>query len=201
MVDHLNAHHPKPEPDKWRAEWVAVSEDLKAARQREDLADEQWKKWEGQARRAKRERDEAVADLLDAGRVRDEWEARAEKAEADRENIAEEFADFRVEVVAEAVKYRELNPPVFDVDVERTIRAEFVDEGFRTKTPVEYRVVRAVCELFGVKAEPTVDPVAEQTDALADILYGHEMVTDEMRGVLERVVRAGMLFPEQEGNQ
>lgn len=32
VVEHLNTHYPKPEPDQWRAEWVAVSEDLKAAR-------------------------------------------------------------------------------------------------------------------------------------------------------------------------
>ncbi|MDV6300213.1 hypothetical protein R3P82_13990 [Dietzia maris] len=52
-----------------------------------------------------------------------------------------------------------------------------------------------------IEAEQAVDPVDEQTDSLADILYGHEMVTDQMRGVLERVVRAGMLFPEQETDQ
>ncbi|MBB0990058.1 hypothetical protein G6009_00950 [Dietzia sp. SLG510A3-30A2] len=58
--------------------------------------------------------------------------------------------------------------------------------------------VDAVCGLLGIDAEQAVDPAEEQTDALADILYGHEMVTDQMRGVLERVVRAGMLLPEQE---
>lgn len=61
VVAHLNTHHPKPEPDKWRAEWVAVNEDLKAARQREGQADEQWKKWEGQARRAEARTDSAVS--------------------------------------------------------------------------------------------------------------------------------------------
>ena len=60
--------------------------------------------------------------------------------------------------------------------------------------------VDQLCALFGVEAEQAVDPVEEQTDALADILYGHEMVTDQMRGVLERVVRAGMLFPGQEAS-
>lgn len=59
-------------------------------------------------------------------------------------------------------------------------------------------VVNEICDLFGVEAEQAVDPIEEQTDALADILYGHEMVTDQMRGVLERVVRAGMLLPGQE---
>ena len=54
---------------------------------------------------------------------------------------------------------------------------------------------------MGTEAEPAVDPVEEQTDALADILYGDELVTDQMRGVLKRVVRAGMLFPEQEADQ
>ena len=47
-----------------------------------------------------------------------------------------------------------------------------------------------------IEAEPA-DPVEEQTDALADLLYGHEMVTDQMRGVLGRVVRAGMLLPSE----
>lgn len=59
----------------------------------------------------------------------------------------------------------------------------------------------AVCDLLGVEAEQTIDPVEEQTDALADILYGDELVTDRMRGVLERVVRAGMLLPEQDADR
>lgn len=61
VVAHLNTHHPKPEPDKWRAEWVAVSEDLKAARRQSDLAHEQWQKWEAQAGRAESGRNAAVA--------------------------------------------------------------------------------------------------------------------------------------------
>lgn len=61
VVHHLNAHYPKPEPDKWRAEWVAVSEGLKAARRQSDLAHEQWQKWKAQARRAESGRDAAVA--------------------------------------------------------------------------------------------------------------------------------------------
>ena len=47
-----------------------------------------------------------------------------------------------------------------------------------------------------IQAEAAVDPVEAQTDALADILYGTELVTALVWGVLERVVRAGMLFPE-----
>lgn len=51
-----------------------------------------------------------------------------------------------------------------------------------------------------IEAEQAVDPAEELTDNLADILYGDELVTDQMRGVLERVVRAGMLLPEQEAS-
>ena len=60
----------------------------------------------------------------------------------------------------------------------------------------------ARCEAIArrIETDTAVDPVEEKTDALADILYGHEMVTDQMRGVLERVVRAGMLLPEQEAS-
>lgn len=52
-----------------------------------------------------------------------------------------------------------------------------------------------------IEAEQAVDPIEEQTDSLADILCGDELVTDQMRGVLERVVRAGMLLPEQEADR
>ena len=67
--------------------------------------------------------------------------------------------------------------------------------------PLRRKCVDAMCDLPGIEAEQAADPVEEQADALADILYGHEMVTDQMRGVLKRVVRAGMLFPEQEADQ
>lgn len=59
---------------------------------------------------------------------------------------------------------------------------------------------KARAEALEAEAEQDVDPVEELTDNLADILYGHEMVTDQMRGVLERVVRAGIQFPEQEAD-
>ena len=61
--------------------------------------------------------------------------------------------------------------------------------------------VDAACDLFGIEQETAVDPVEARTDMLADILYGDELVTDQMRGVLERVVRAGMLFPGVEAER
>ena len=59
-------------------------------------------------------------------------------------------------------------------------------------------VIQALAVRRAIEAEQATDPVEEQADSLADILYGDELVTDQMRGVLERVVRAGMLLPEQE---
>lgn len=122
LVEHLNAHHPKPDADAllYRAE------------------------------QAERERDAAVA--------------RAEAAE------------------------RELNPPVFDVDVERAIRAEFADEGFHLKTPVEYRVIRAVCELFGVKAEPTVDPAEDVALIISAGMFHKEPSPELVREIAQEVV-------------
>lgn len=60
--------------------------------------------------------DKAYAERDKAWGAISEWKARAEKAEADRENIAEEFADFRAEVVAEAVKHRESHPHESNAD-------------------------------------------------------------------------------------
>jgi len=178
LIAHLNEYRPKPEPDKWRAEWVAVSEDLKAARRQSDLADKQWEKWERKA---------------------NEWKARAEKAEADRENIAEEFAEFRVEVVAEAVKYRESNPqasgddPAVYVVRESDIAAVEIERDERgwhgpgttwteRSTSGEVRahaegLVRNVarCEAVAraIEAEPTVDPIEEKAIAAFKVAW-HE---------------------------
>ena len=206
MLDHLNEHYPKPEQDKWRAEWVAVNEDLKAARRQEDLADEQWKKWEHKANEWKAradqlrdERDDAVQSCIAVGRERDEWKASAEKAEADRENIAEEFADFRVEVVAEAVKYRESNPqasgddPAVYVVRESDIAAVEIERDERgwhgpgttwteRSTSGEVRahaegLVRNVarCEAVAraIEAEPTADPIEEKAIAAFKVAW-HE---------------------------
>jgi len=132
----------------------------------------------------RRERDEALrkkGEAFDravrAECERDEWKARAEAAEArtapavtvEQRNVV---ADHLWEAMVGSAK-----------SVVRDVVAQaFAAAGIET----------------GIEAEQAVDPVDEQTDALADILYGHEMVTDQMRGVLERVVRAGMLLPGQE---
>ena len=184
VVEHLNAHHPKPDADSfsdrvWKRAYESMRRERDAAVERADHA-------EKAAWRVRYQ--QAVADLLDAGGSRDEWKGRAEKAEADLEELSEEFADFRVEVVAEAVKHRELNPPVFDVDVERTIRAEFVEGGFRAKTPVEYRVVRAVCELFGVKAEPTEGQIEDVALIISAGMFHKEPSPELVREIAQEVV-------------
>lgn len=125
-----------------------------------------------------------MSDYQDVEDERDEWKALAKKAHADWEGVARELADFRAE-------HRGLKPPVFDVDVERTIRAEFVKEGFRTKTPVERRVVQAVCELFGVEARQAVDPIEAKARELYRAVTPDarwETVADEYRRIAEYVL-------------
>ncbi|MCY1656393.1 hypothetical protein OVA21_04045 [Dietzia sp. SL131] len=142
-----------------------------------------------EAARWRRERDEAL-------RKKGEMVDRAVRAEQEREEIADQFATFRAEIVAEAVKARK--SAVTRADIKKTIRDTLPmsdPDGMWAATA--HAQTREVCNLLGIEAEQTADPVEEQTDALADILYGDEMVTDQMRGVLERVVRAGMLFPSE----
>ena len=139
-----------------------------------------------------RERDDAV-------RERCYWKARAEEAEADLEELSEEFADFRVEVVAEAVKYRESNPqasgddPAVYVVRESDIAAVEIERDERgwhgpgttwteRSTSGEVRahaegLVRNVarCEAVAraIEAEPTVDPIEEKAIAAFKVAW-HE---------------------------
>ena len=162
LVDHLNAHHPKPQPrdcgetidalnhnrdtlvenrdqsisslqrllataeadrdrwrrarnttrqerDEWEDKYLNTDEELHRTRLDRDAAI-------ARADQLRDERDDAVQSCMAVGRERDEWKALAEKAHADWEDIAEEFADFRVEVVAEAVKHRESHPHESNAD-------------------------------------------------------------------------------------
>ncbi|MGX1598614.1 hypothetical protein ACWIDS_16310 [Dietzia maris] len=133
---------------------------------------------------AARENAEHYQAMFDATeRQRDEWKARAEKAEA-RTAAAVSRADIE---------------KALDTGIRGTTDGGLVGQDTSIPSGECVRLaVDAVCDLLGIEAEQPADPVEEQTDALADILYGDELVTDQMRGVLERVVRAGMLFPEQE---
>ena len=143
---------------------------------------------------------QAVADLLDAGRARDEWKDRAEKAEADRENIAEEFADFRVEVVAEAVKYRESHPPISRADIDKALEDRMM-EGWNYRSDL----VDAVCRLFGIEAEPTVDPVEAKARELWEVGRGMSVriefgdIAPDHRGEYLRIARHLIDKEERDG--
>ena len=203
VLGHLNAHYPKPEPDH-KVPWKTAALN-----------------WEIRADRAERERDAAVARAEQAERERDEekrqhtdtirvageqyldLQARLSDAQKNLRDEMDRHDTLRNKVAKEAVDAVNV-PTVSRADIEKCVygsrRAgrECDKQGF---VPVHVQeAVDQLCALFGVEAEQAVDPVEEQTDALADILYGHEMVTDQMRGVLERVVRAGMLFPGQEAS-
>lgn len=209
IADHLNAHHPKPAHRllSSAAECVLGAEDrvrsakgerdearkafederivnesmiislFEVSRQR-DKAQDQWKKWEHKA---------------------NEWKARAEEAEADREKIAEEFADFRVEVVAEAVKYRESHPPISRADIDKALEDRMM-EGWNYRSDL----VDAVCRLFGIEAEPTVDPVEAKARELWEVGRGMSVriefddIAPDHRGEYLRIARH--LIDKEEGD-
>lgn len=127
---------------------------------------------------ALRKKGEMVDRAVRAERERDEWKARAEQAENardtvatragqlekrlakvmsdyqdledEREEIADQFATFRAEIVAEAVKARK--SAVTRAEVEKVV-ADWVDDA--------PEIVNEICDLFGVGAEQAVDPVEE----------------------------------------
>ena len=97
---------------------------------------------------------------------RDEWKTRAEAAAREREEIADQFATLRAEIVAEAVKARE--SAVTRADIEKALRVAFTEDlGLR-------RTTDAVCDLLGIEAEQAVDPVEEKARAEADRRYSGE---------------------------
>ena len=216
VVEHLNTHHPKPERDFSGVDWRAMY--LESCSERDE-----WKaRAEAHAKgatRANLDRDTAYEELADmtnraeatereVGALseraedlrysRDEWKARAEKAEAARENIAEEFADFRAEVVAEAVKHRESHPhesnadPAVYVVRESDIAAvevahdergwhargatwsrEPTAEGVRDGAKRYLRDVAQYEALArAIEAEQAVDPVEAKAIELHQVAYG-----------------------------
>ena len=97
---------------------------------------------------------------------------------------------------------RESNPvsAVSRADIEKAIRVRPWGTGGPDSQGYEIlhveSAVDAVCDLLGIEAEQAVDQVEERVDALADAVYGDELVTEQMRGVLERLVRSGWILPE-----
>ncbi|WP_404851104.1 hypothetical protein [Dietzia kunjamensis] len=158
--------------------------------------------------RMRRERDEALrknGEAFDravrAERERDAAVARAEALEAEAEEAFEQGATWQKARTAPAVTHADVEKAL-DTGIRGTTDGGLIDQDTSIPSGECVRLaVDAMCDLLDTEAEQDVDPVEDQTDALADILYGHEMVTDQMRGVLKRVVRAGMLLPEQEADQ
>ena len=165
VVEHLNAHHPKPDTDRWRRAHSIVEGERDQARRELDTwkdkwldtyealrqARDQWKKWEHKANEAEREvstwrtsTESAHSDFLQAAHDRDEAVVRAEAAEA-RTAPAVSRAD-----VAETLS-RCINPEMWNVTFPS--------------------VVNEICDLFGIEAGQAVDPLldkAQEFAALAD---------------------------------
>ena len=82
---------------------------------------------------ALRKKGEMVDRAVRAERERDEWKARAEAAAREREEIADQFATFRAEIVAEAVKSRESavsRAAAFDAWLAK-VKADAWDDGYK----------------------------------------------------------------------
>ena len=191
VVEHLNAHHPKPghpmDPEMARlrskvqalegynAEWRQ-----RCNRREREIAD------------LERDRDAAITladdldkrlakvmfDYQDLEDERDNWKVRAEQAEREvstwRTSTESAHSDF-LQAAHERDEWRESadkwhgewqkiapTSTVTRADVEKAIRAEFHNDGLYVKTAVEYGVCRVVCDMFGVEAEQAVNPVEEK---------------------------------------
>lgn len=198
----LNAHHPKPECrcNELRSLVEGQKEHVTKAQRERD----RWKaatkralehrdEWKARADQLRDERDDAVQSCIAVGRERDEAQMERTDAlcERDAAIVRAEAAEART---APAVTCEQRNA-VADhlwnamVGSAKSVVRDVVAQAF----------VAAGIEV-AVEAEQAVDPVEARADELADILYGDGLVTDQMRGVLELVVRAGMLFPEQEAS-
>ena len=197
LIAHLNEYHPKPEPDKWRAEWVAVSEDLKAASRQSDLAHEQWQKWEGQARRAESGRNAAVASAEQLDKKLAKVMSDYQDLEDEREEIADQFATFRAEIVAEAVKARE--SAVTRADIEEQLRIAYESGNH----PIErIRIATdAMCDLFGIEAEPTVDPIEEKAIAAFKVAWHEADMHGDEGNRTRRGIRAARKVIEGAGDE
>lgn len=132
---------------------------------------------------AARQRDDAHAAYEKAGRERDAAVERADEWQQKAQRYINKFnraRNFNVEMKARA-------------DIEKALR-ESTNNVFASHAYPH--MAAAVCALFGIEAEQAVDPVEERVDALADAVYGDELVSEQMRGVLERLVRSGWILPE-----
>lgn len=205
VVAHLNAHHPKAGMEA-RLDAEAAGAEMTAAYAARDAAE----------RRCDELRSLIVGQSVNVDVYREKVRE-AERQRDRREDEATNFAYWAAKrlgchvdrldglTLTEMAERATAAPAVSRADIEKAI----LSRRWNTSGPDSqgFDIIHiqsatdAVCDLFGVEAEQAVDPVEEQTDSLADILYGDELVTDQMRGVLERVVRAGMLFPEQEADQ
>lgn len=153
----------------------------------------------------RRERDEALrkkGEAFDravrAERERDEWKARAEAAGREREKIADQFATFRAEIVAEAVKARK--SAVTRADIDRAL-IDVTSNAMNYPTPSQMlgkdtgplrrKCVDAMCDLLGIEAEQVVDPVESKARELYRAVMPDarwETVADEYRRIAAHVI-------------
>ena len=135
VVGHLNANHQKPEPDRWRRAHEIVERERDQAREERDDAEQRYRdtakaltEWHGR--------------WVEMERVRDEWRARAEAAEA------------------------RTAPAVTRAGVKNAI-----DTCFALAPKINTQVISdAVCDFIGIEAE-SADPLldkAQEFAALAD---------------------------------
>ncbi|WP_206474700.1 hypothetical protein [Dietzia sp. KRD202] len=184
LVDHLNAHHPKSGMEA-RLDAEAAGAEMTAAYAARDAAERRCDELRSLIEGQKEHVSKSIEVRNRMRRERDEAVARATLAEQECEN-------WRVTAINRAA------PAVTRVDVEKAIRSRpILQRWIDSSELVEVGdAVDAACEAIRVEAEQDVDPVEERVDALADAVYGDELVSEQMRGVLERLVRSGWILPE-----
>ena len=171
-LDHLNAHHPKPDPDTSAAAWKRMWDQASRAR---DAAVERAEQAEREASTWRTSTESAHSDFLQAAHDRDLWKDSAEYAAGERDEWMAR---------AESAEARTA-PAVSRADIEKAIRVR--PWGTDGPDSQGYEIlhvesaVDAVCDLFGVEAEQAVDPVeAEVAMAWAEYRKDYQPNPDDL---------------------
>ena len=144
VVEHLNAHHPKPDTDRWRRAHSIV---------------------EGERDQARRERDMWKEKCLDTDEAL--HRARASLHEACKVAQSYKVDAYQATERAEAAEARTA-PAVSRADVAEALSRCINPEMWNVTFP---SVVNEICDLFGIEAGQAVDPLLDKAlefAALAD---------------------------------